>query len=97
MLAFTLAAAAGSLAAAAKTIVVDKLAFGPAPRSLHVGDTVEWVNHDIFLHSASAADHSFDVELRPGATARVKLTHAGKVSYICRYHPGMKGQLVVQK
>jgi hypothetical protein len=30
-------------------IEIDKLAFGPAPKVLHVNDIVEWVNADIFL------------------------------------------------
>ena len=30
-------------------------------------DTVEWVNQDIFVHSATADDGSFDVELAPEA------------------------------
>src|ERR1700731_2564196 len=31
-------------------IEIDKLAFGPAPKVLHVNDSVEWVNADIFQH-----------------------------------------------
>ncbi|HXQ11585.1 MAG TPA: plasmid stabilization protein [Caulobacteraceae bacterium] len=78
-------------------IVIANMAYGSPPAGLHVGDTVEWVNHDIFLHSATATDHSFDVQLRPGATGTVKLTHAGTIGYTCKYHPGMKSQLVVAK
>jgi plastocyanin len=78
-------------------IVIANMAYGPPPAGLRVGDTVEWVNRDIFLHSATATDRSFDIQLRPGATATVKLTHAGTISYTCKYHPGMKSQLVVAK
>jgi plastocyanin len=78
-------------------IVIANMAYGPPPAGLHVGDTIEWVNHDIFLHSATATDHSFDVQLRPGATGTVKLTRPGTISYTCKYHPGMKSQLVVAK
>ncbi|HLI66456.1 MAG TPA: cupredoxin domain-containing protein [Caulobacteraceae bacterium] len=104
-------AAAGSLAAAHAathhaapaathapktwTITITSLAFTPAPSGMRVGDTVQWVNNDIFLHSATAADHSFDVALPPHKTGSAKLTHAGTIAYVCRYHPGMKGQLVV--
>jgi plastocyanin len=78
-------------------IVINSLAYGPAPPTLHVGDKVQWVNKDMFLHSATAADHSFDVTLKPNTVGGVTLTHPGVISYICRYHPGMKGQLVVSK
>jgi plastocyanin len=36
---------------------------GPAPEVLHVNDIVEWVNADIFQHTATAADGSFDVDV----------------------------------
>ena len=37
----------------------------------------------------------FDVALKPGASGGVRLLKPGVISYICRYHPGMKGQIVV--
>ncbi|HEX8233311.1 MAG TPA: plasmid stabilization protein [Caulobacteraceae bacterium] len=78
------------------TIVVDQLAFGPAPEGLKVGDTVVWVNRDVLQHSATAGDKSFDVELPAGASARTTLTKAGTINYVCRYHPGMTGVLRVE-
>jgi plastocyanin len=78
-------------------VIVDKLAFGPRTVEVHVGDVVAWANHDIFQHSATATDHSFDITLAPGGRGRVKLTHAGIISYYCRFHPDMKGQLRVLK
>ena len=54
-------------------IEIDKLAFGPAPEVLHVNDSVEWVNADIFQHTATAADGSFDVDLPAGAKGRTIL------------------------
>jgi plastocyanin len=76
-------------------IVIDKLAFGPAPKALHVNNTVEWVNADIFRNAATAADGSFDVDLPAGAKGRAILKRAGVVDYFCRFHPGMKGRLEV--
>jgi plastocyanin len=76
-------------------IVIDKLAFGPAPETLHLNNTVEWVNADIFQHTATAADGSFDVDLPAGAKGRTILKRAGVVDYFCRFHPGMKGRLEV--
>ncbi|HEY3797748.1 MAG TPA: plasmid stabilization protein [Caulobacteraceae bacterium] len=78
-------------------VVIDNLAFGPAPAVVHVGDTVRWVNDDLFLHSATASDHSFDLTLQPKGSGGVVMKRAGVISYICRYHPGMKGQIVVRK
>ena len=99
-----LAAAAGLCAVAAPLLAKDKpsrlvvvtmgnLAFAPQSVTAHVGDRVAWINHDIFLHSATTPD--FDVVLKPGATAVVRLLKPGVISYICRYHPGMTGKIVV--
>jgi|SRR3954468_12387674 plastocyanin len=76
-------------------IVIGKMAFGPSPPGVHEGDTIEWVNDDIFLHSVTAADKSFDVDIAPKATARVVVRTAGTIRYLCKYHPSMQAQLVV--
>ena len=89
----------GSAATAAPhsyTIVIAQLKFGPAPSQVHVGDTIVWENRDILRHSATAADHSFDVDLQPGAKARTILKKKGSVAFFCRYHPGMRGALHIQ-
>ena len=89
------AAAASAGAAKSYTIVIDKMAFGAAPGELRVGDTIVWVNRDLFRHTATATDRSFNVDLPPGQSARTVMTRAGSVSFFCAYHPGMKGTLVI--
>lgn len=75
-------------------IEIDNLAFAPA-EVLHVNDIVEWVNADIFQHTATAADGSFDIDLPPGAKGRTILKRVGVVDYFCRFHPDMQGRLEV--
>lgn len=77
-------------------VVIDKLTFGPVPAGLHKGDTIVWVNKDILRHSATAVDHSFDVDLLPGRTGKVLLKKSGAIAFVCRYHPGMRGLLQVK-
>jgi plastocyanin len=91
------AAAPASAAPKVYTVTVRDMAFGPMPTGLRVGDVVEWVNNDIFVHSATARDKSFDVELKPKARVRMILKKPGTVAFYCRYHPGMTGKLVVAK
>ena len=88
-------AAPPSSAATVHRIVIAKMAFGPSPSDIRPGDTIEWVNEDIFLHSVTAEDKSFDVDIAPKASARVPVTKAGMIRYICKYHPGMTGLLVI--
>jgi plastocyanin len=76
-------------------IVIDKMAYGPMPTGMRAGDIIEWVNHDILEHSATARDGSFDVDLKPGATVRSKAA-AGSVAFFCKFHPTMTGVLVAE-
>ncbi|HWU92671.1 MAG TPA: cupredoxin domain-containing protein [Sphingomicrobium sp.] len=78
------------------TVVIDKMKFGPVPTGLHAGDSITWVNRDFLKHSATAADHSFDVDLPAGAKATTTLKKSGAIPFSCRYHPGMRGVLQVK-
>jgi plastocyanin len=89
-----LPAAAGP---AVHVIRITQMAFDRAPANLRVGDTIEWVNGDIFEHTATAKNGSFDVDLKPGASGRIVLKTAGEIAFYCRYHPGMTGVLAVAK
>ena len=103
-LALILAAAAltaipGAAAAAPRTytVVIDKMKFGAVPTNLRVGDVILWVNRDMFRHTATARDRSFNVDLAPSKTARTMLRKSGVVPFSCAYHPGMKGRLIVAR
>lgn len=89
------AAQARQRAPATYTIVIDKMAFGPSPSGLHVGDSIVWVNRDLFRHTATATDRSFNLDLSPGKSGQVTLKRAGTVAFSCTFHPGMRGTLVV--
>jgi len=79
------------------TFVMDKLKFGAVPTGLHKGDTLVFINKDMFKHSATATDgHSFDVDLAPGSAKKMVLTKTGTFPFICRYHPNMRGVLVIK-
>lgn len=85
----------GAAGAADYTIVLDKMKFGPLPAELHPGDTIIWQNDDIFRHSATARDKSFDVDLPSKATVKMVVGPAGTVEFFCKFHSGMKGTLVI--
>ena len=91
-----LLAAQATAAEHAYTVVIDKLKFGSLPAGLHRGDSIVWVNRDILRHSATASDHSFDIDLLPGKTGRILLKKSGTIAFVCRYHPGMHGVLHVK-
>jgi plastocyanin len=76
-------------------IVMQDLGFAPAEVSAKVGDTIEWVNKDVFAHTATARNGDFDVTLPPKKTVTSVLNKAGTVEYYCRYHPNMKAVLKI--
>lgn len=79
------AVAAGLLGAPAlvwakvQHILVENVAFGPAPADARVGDVLEWTNKDFVAHTATARDGSFDMELPAGKTVALRLRHAGTI------------------
>ena len=79
------------------TVMIADMKFGAVPSKLHVGDTVVWVNRDIFQHTATASDKSFDVDLKPGQKATTVLRKPGTIRFLCKYHPGMRGALRVTR
>jgi plastocyanin len=89
------AVAAKPKAARVYTVAIQQMKFSAPPASIRVGDTIEWVNNDIFVHSATAKDQAFDVELKPRQHLWTTFHAAGTYAFYCRYHPGMTGTLVV--
>jgi plastocyanin len=82
--------------AAALQITMENLVIAPAETSAKVGDTVEWVNKDVFAHTATARNGDFDVTMPPKTTITLVLKKAGTVDYYCRFHPNMKAVLKIE-
>ena len=81
--------------AATMQIIMDNLVVSPAETSAKVGDTIEWINKDVFAHTATARNGDFDITMPPKKTVTSVLTKAGTVEYYCRYHPNMKAVLKI--
>jgi len=86
-----------SVSAQAETIqvTIDKLAFAPVEVHAKVGDTIEWINKDAFVHNAKATNGDWNVNLPPKQNGQVVLKKAGVVDYFCTFHPNMKGRIIV--
>ena len=95
--AITLMLGAMSVSAHAATIQItmENLVISPAQASAKVGDTVEWINKDVFAHTATARNGDFDVTMPPKKTVTLVLKKAGTIEYYCRFHPNMKAVLNV--
>lgn len=77
-------------------VVIKAASFDPQQVRAHVGDVIEWDNQDIVAHTATSADKAWDVTMMPGRSGRIVAQAPGTFDYICRYHPNMKGEIVVE-
>ena len=79
-------------AAATRIVLIDQMKYGPVP-PLTVGDEVVFVNRDIFRHTVTATNNSFNLDLMPGARGTLRINSAGRASFYCKYHPEMRGSM----
>ena len=84
----------GTAGAETRHITIEKMAFSPLEIDAKVGDTIEWTNNDAFAHTATVKG-GFDIMLAPKKTGSVVVKSAGNLDYYCRFHPNMKGRIVV--
>jgi plastocyanin len=94
-----LAASPAAKAHGPQQVTIAKLVYAPAETTLHVGDTIEWINNDPIAHTATAAKNapggSWEVMLPAGKSASMQMMTAGTIDYYCRFHPNMKARLIV--
>jgi plastocyanin len=90
-----LAWAAPAAPAQSYTITMANMSYGQIPGGLKLGDTIVWVNRDTVLHTATARDHSFDLRIAPGKTAKLVVQKPGNIAFYCIFHAAMRGTLAV--
>jgi plastocyanin len=87
------AAVPGSSAA---RVVASRYLFGPQRVVIPAGGTVEWVNTDDVLHTATADDGAWSSgPIRPGQRWQATFMEPGIYPYICGPHPFMQGVVIV--
>ena len=72
------------------TIVIEGMRFEPSDLTVHPGDTVVWMNKDLFAHTATAEGGFDSRQIDPGRSWRLTLQTPGDLPYICALHPTMK-------
>jgi len=94
-LAATLILAGEAAAQAEHTVVMSNMSYGKIPAGLKVGDTITWTNRDTVPHTVTARDHSFDLRVAPGRSAKMTLAKSGAFPFFCTYHTMMRGTLTI--
>jgi plastocyanin len=95
-----LAAAPAARAHGPQQVTIAKLVYAPTEITLHVGDTIEWLNNDPIAHTATAAADApggpWEVMIPAGKSAKLQMMTAGIIDYYCRFHPNMKARIIVR-
>jgi len=76
-------------------VVIDRMKFGAVPARVKAGDTIVWINRDMFRHTATATNGAFNIDLPAGAKGQTIVRKRGAIAFICKFHPGMRGMLKV--
>jgi plastocyanin len=87
-------AATPAPAASPHVVSMKDFAFSPATITVPAGATVRWKNDDSVAHTVTAK--GFDSgNLDSGRSFTYTFTKSGSYPYVCTYHPGMAGTVVV--
>jgi plastocyanin len=94
-----LAAPSTAPSATPRQVVINDFAFTPRRISVARGTRIRWSNRDISNHtvtfSSSRAPHGTG-NLPVGVSRSLRFAHKGTFRYLCEYHPGMHGTVVVR-
>jgi plastocyanin len=91
-------AAAGGRAARTYTVVIDAVKFQPDALTIKLGDSVVWMNKDLYPHTSTSKAGGWDSKpIDPGESFKFTPTKAGEFPYICTLHTTMKATLKVIK
>jgi plastocyanin len=79
------------------TVIIEGTRFQPESLTVKAGDTIVWVNKDLFPHTATASNSTFDSQVIPaGASWKYVAKKKGEFAYGCLFHPTMKADLLVK-
>jgi len=101
---FLVAAGAAPLAAGVATtasatthqVTIQGFAYSPSSLTISAGDEVTFTNNDNAPHTATIASANLDTgRLANGESASLTFDTAGTHAYVCRFHPSMRGTIIV--
>jgi quinohemoprotein ethanol dehydrogenase len=98
----TVAGPTGPIAAGADKVEIGvnniEYRYGPGRIRIKAGTTVTWTNSGDLPHSATDTEFKWDTgDIDPGQSKSVTFGAPGNYYYICRPHPWMYGQIIVEQ
>lgn len=80
-----------------KRVQIKEFAFVPAAITISAGDTITWINQDAAPHDVKSEDKTLNsTTLSQGDSYRQTFNKPGTYTYICSFHPFMKGTVIVK-
>ena len=90
--------AAAQSSSGSAEVVMSGFKFQPAELTVKMGTKVTFTNNDSAGHDVVASDGSFKSDtLSKGQTFSMVFDKEGTFSYVCTFHPGMEGKIIVTK
>lgn len=89
---------AGSRGAPPTTHIIEirEMAFDPNEVRARPGDTLIWVNRDLFPHTATEIDSAWtSPPIAPGESWRRVVDRGSPPDYLCAFHPTMEGRVTL--
>ncbi|WEX74427.1 cupredoxin family copper-binding protein [Sinorhizobium numidicum] len=76
-------------------VTIERMTFSPATVEAKIGDTIEWINKEGLVHTATVKG-VWEVLISAHKSGSFVVQSPGSMDYFCRYHPNMKGHLTVR-
>jgi plastocyanin len=96
---FTLAALlfVSEAQATSHIVTIETMKYSPETLTVHAKDTVTWMNKDLFPHTVTADNKSFDSKtIEAGKSWKYTAIKKGHFNYHCDLHMTMKAKLIVE-
>jgi len=78
-------------------VTIENMQFQPDVVSVARGDSIVWINKDLFPHTVTSKSGAFDShEIKAGESWTYRAAKSGEISYVCSLHPTMKATLRVR-
>lgn len=82
---------------ATHTITIAEMRFQPESLTVNAGDTVVWINKDLFPHTATSQAGAFNSSaIEAGRSWQFTPATKGAFAYVCTFHPSMKATLRIR-
>lgn len=81
----------------AQRVEIRGFRYHPDTLTVRAGHTVNWINEDIVPHTATDGAGRWDSgSIGAGESRQYVAAERGTSAYVCTFHPGMNGVLVVR-